>query len=160
MKKLTLGFAVAVLAFGVSTVFAANTNLSNGGLGQRAGDNANFGVAVCNNAAADLTASVPVVITANGVSVTVQSPASIGANTCAYIYVPYNSFNMIGGTSYTVNVVIDGGNSASYTATMPGSVLGASTTGASQARINLMALEIQLLNTVISKLELLLGISH
>src|SRR5258708_5146879 len=111
MKKLSIGFAVIALVMGASTAFAANTNLSNGGLGQRAGDNTNFGVAVCNNASTDLTASVPVTITANGIPMTVQSAAPISANTCAYTYVPYSSFNMVGGVPYAVSVVIDGGNS-------------------------------------------------
>ena len=160
MNKLTIGVAVT-LVFAASTAFASTINLTNGGLGQRSNDPTSFGFAVCNNATADLTAAVPTLVAANGVSLTVQSPAPIAAGACDYAYVPYSSFNMESGSSYSVAVSINGGAASNYSVTVPGgSVLGASAVSPDQARQNLMASEIILLQEVISKLQSLLGITN
>jgi hypothetical protein len=161
MNKLTLGVGLAVLMV-VSTsavVFAAGANVTSGALGQRASDASSFGVAVCNNGTADQTASVPFSATANGVTVSGQSGSPITAGACTYTYLPYASFNMIGGSTYSVQVGIAGADTQTYSVTVPGSVLGASTVNGAvdQNRINLMATEIQLLRQLIALIQMKLG---
>lgn len=164
MKKLTFSaVAVAVFALGASTVFAANMTLTSGGLGHQGGDVLTFGFAVCNGGATALTTSVPVTVSANGVVVNTESPAPIAPGACEYAYLPYASFNMTGGETYSVNVTVDPNktvisntnNQSSYTLAVPetGAVLGASSVN----RINLLANEIQLVQSVISKIESILG---
>ena len=65
---------------------------------------------------------------------------------------------MIGGGTYTVQVAISGGDTKSYSVTVPGSVLGASTGPIDQNRIDLMATEVQLLRQLISLLQIKLGL--
>jgi len=166
MNKFTIGFGVAVITVvSVSTIaFAAGANLTGGSIGQRANDASSFGFAVCNSGAAAQTASVPVTVTANGVTVSSQSSPSITAGACVYTYLPYASFNMIGGKSYMVQVAITGASAQSYSVKVPGSVLGASTVNPAvagpvdQNRINLMATEVQVMKQLISILKTNLGL--
>jgi len=153
-----------------AVAFAAGANLTGGSIGQRASDASSFGFAVCNNGAAAQTVSVPVTVTANGVTVSSQSNPSIAAGACSYTYLPYASFTMTGGKSYTVQVAIDGAAAQSYSVTVPGSVLGASTVNPTvtgpvgqvgpvdQNRINLMATEVQVMKQLISLLKAKLGL--
>ena len=159
MNKLTVGLGLAVLTVvSVSAVaFAAGANLAGGSIGQQASNSSSFGFAVCNNGTSAQDAAVPVTVTANGVSVQSQSNPSIAAGACSYTYIPYASFNMIGGTTYTVQVAISGGDTESYSVTVPGSVLGASTGPVDQNRIMLMATEVQLLHQLIALLQAKLG---
>ncbi|HEX4104114.1 MAG TPA: hypothetical protein VHZ04_01385 [Candidatus Paceibacterota bacterium] len=127
MKSLTVSalglFAVALPALSL----AASITLTNGGLGQIAADTTNFGVAICNGSKTALSASVPVSVTANGVSETTNSAGSIAAGVCEYTYLPYSQFNMQAGGTYSVAVAIDPNhtvitntnNQTSYSVTVP-----------------------------------------
>lgn len=150
-----------MIGMSVLPAFAATgVTLVNSGLGQRASDTANFGLAVCNVGTQDATQATPVVVTANGQTVTLSSPAlKVGA--CGYVYTSYASLGMTAGSTYSVSVVIDpnqnGGasNSATYSVTVPGKVLGASTMSAStrqQMLAQLASLQAQL-QALLSKLH-------
>ena len=120
-------FAVAALAV-AGSAFAAGTILSNGGLGQVAGNTQSFGVAVCNGGTATVAQSVPISVTSNGQSASVPSNAPIAPGVCTYSYVNYNALNMSAGGTYSVNVTIDPShtvisntnNQANYSVTVPG----------------------------------------
>ncbi|HVM76758.1 MAG TPA: hypothetical protein VMU07_01240 [Candidatus Paceibacterota bacterium] len=148
MKNITMGVVVAVAAVIVMVAPAmAAANLTSGSIGQRASDASTFGIAVCNNGATAQNSSVPVSITANGTAVSISSAAPIKPGACSYSYVSYASFHMIGGRTYSVQVSVNGGALQAYTVTMPGSVLGASTSGSSDdaLRAQLLSLLQQLL---------------
>ena len=127
MKRLTVS-ALGLLAVALPALsLAASITLTNGGLGQIAGNTAEFGIAVCNGGATALSASVPVSVTANGVNASVSSASSIAPGACAYTYLPYSQFNMQAGETYTVAVAIDpnhtaitnANNETSYSVTVP-----------------------------------------
>ncbi len=166
MNKLIVGFSFAVITVvSVSAIaFAAGAVIVNGSLGQRANDASSFGFSVCNNGTAAQTTAASVVVTANGVSVPSQSGSTIAPGTCSYTYLPYSTFNMIGGKSYAVKVAVSGGDTQTYAITVPGSVLGASIVNTSvagpidQNRINLMATEVQVMKQLISILKAKLGL--
>ena len=120
MKKILLIAAIASFVLPVATTFAAST-LVNGGLGQSAVDQSNFGLAVCNHGKTALTDPASLTVTANGQTVNAQSAAPISAGACAYTNVSYAEFNMQAGQTYDVSVSINGGASSSYSVTMPGS---------------------------------------
>jgi hypothetical protein len=135
MKGLVIsavGFLAVVLP---ALSLAAGVTLTNGGLGQVAGNASSFGVAVCDGGKSALTASVPVSVTANGVSISTNSASNIAAGACEYTYVPYSQFNMQAGNTYTVNVTIDSNhatitntnNQTSYSVTVPSSATAAGT---------------------------------
>lgn len=135
MKVLALS-AVGLLAVVLPALsLAAGYTLTNGGLGQIAGNTANFGVAVCNGGKTATTASVPMAVTANGVGITTNSASNIAAGACAYTYLPYSEFNMQAGKAYDVSVAIDPNHTAitntnnqtSYTVTVPSSTGNAGT---------------------------------
>jgi hypothetical protein len=111
--------------------------LQHAGVGQKAGDTANFGVAICNNGTQSVPGATPFQVTANGkaVNATVAGPLAAGA--CKYTYLAYSSFGMTVGNTYSVVVSIDPSHTvttntdapATYSITVPsaGKVLGAST---------------------------------
>ncbi len=165
MRNLTisLGLIAVIGALVAAPAFAAS-NVVLGGVGQRATDGSTFGFSVCNNGASAVTAPVPVTVVANGETTNTQSASSIASGACAYTYLPYSSFGMIGGHSYSVQISLNGGAPVSYTVTMPGAVLGASTVNLAvagpvdQNRINLMANEVVLMHQLISLLQNKLGL--
>jgi len=124
MKNTIKTAVVAVLGMAAIAIpaasFAATATLKNGGVGQVAGNTASFGVAVCNKGSKVVTASVPVTVTVNGASTEVSSAPSIAAGACAYTYVSYASLGMQPGKTYSATVTINGGDTASYTITVPG----------------------------------------
>jgi hypothetical protein len=142
-----------------STALAAGATIVSGSIGQRSNDNSNFGVSSCNRGDVASQASVPLSVTANGITVTSQSAASIAPGACSYTYFPYTSFNMKNGQTYTVQTVTAGGASASYSITVPGgAVLGASATSPDQSHIDLLATQYRLVQQLISLLQKALGL--
>lgn len=148
MKKYTtvvLGGSAVALVVGAgllaASAFAAGVTLTNGGLGQVATNHQQFGVAVCNGGKASVAQSVPVSISANGVTVSVASVAPIAAGQCAYTYVTYSGLNMAAGGTYSVSATIDpnhtvitnSNNQASYTVAVPAASVAAQTSGAGQS---------------------------
>jgi len=128
-KNVLMAGALGLLAVALPALSqAAGVTLTNGGLGQSAGNASQFGVAVCNGGKTSVTASVPVSVSANSVNATVDSASSIAAGACAYTYLPYNQFGMKAGSTYTVSVTIDpnhtmatnANNQTSYSVTVPG----------------------------------------
>lgn len=133
------GVAMAGLFIAIVPALAASAVvLGHAGIGQKAGDTANFGVAICDNGTQATAGAVPFAVTANGktVSATVSGPLAAGA--CQYTYLAYSSFGMTSGSSYSVTVTIDPNQTvttnvaapANYMLTVPGpvgQVLGAST---------------------------------
>lgn len=133
-KSLNGGAAIAgliamVFAAIPAASFAAGVVLRNGGLGQAASNESQFGVAVCNGGTVAVTKSVPVSIAANGKSASVTSASAIAPGACEYSYVSYSQFAMRAGATYSVAVTIDpqktlitnSDNQASYSVTVPGS---------------------------------------
>lgn len=129
-NRLILAGAAAVIAVSVLPAFAASgVVLSNGGIGQRVSDPSNFGIAICNKGSKSLAQAVPLWITANGKSATINSAAPIAAGSCGYSYASYASLSLAAGNTYTVSVIIDPDKSvvgagtntqANYTITVPG----------------------------------------
>lgn len=157
MNKTIAGVA-ALFALTASTAFASAPTLVNGGFGQRTTDESTFGFAICNQGTEDLTAPTPVSVAANGVTVSAQSASPIAAGACGYTYLSYDQFNMIGGHTYSIQVDV-AGNTQTYTATVPGAVLGASISNVpeSQTQLALMSTEIQLIEKLISLVRTALG---
>ena len=134
---MVLGFAVAgwgALAF---SAFAASVVLTNGGLGQIAGNTQSFGLAVCNGGAVTIAQSVPILVSVNGTTATITSAASIAPGVCEYSYANYNQLGMVAGQTYSVNTTIDpnrtlisnSNNQATYSITVPAAQTAAVTTG-------------------------------
>ena len=161
MKKIVMimGLTAVALLIACAPVFAA-ASVTAGSIGQRANDASTFGIAVCNTGDAAQTASVPVAVTANGTTISAQSASPIAAGTCAYTYLSYASFAMVGGHAYPAQVSVNSGAPSAYTINVPGSVLGASAVISTpdQARANLMATEIVLLKQLIVLLQKKLGL--
>lgn len=99
---------------------AATSDLTNGGLGQSAGNMQSFGVAVCNSGGKATTQSVQISVTANGETVTIPSAASIKPGACAYSYLDYSQLGMQTGGTYTVTATLDTSHVATYSVTVPG----------------------------------------
>lgn len=97
--------AIAIAIAG--TVFAATAAITAGSVGQRAGDPTTFGVSVCNGGSGAFSQVLPMSVTANGETVSANSSSPIPAGGCAYTYLPYASFSMAAGQSYTITVAID-----------------------------------------------------
>lgn len=126
---------LSVVAFAMAGVAFAATGsiLTNGGVGQVAGNSQSFGVAVCNGGTTATSLAVPVLVSANGASVTASSEPSIQPDACAYTYVDYSQFGMTAGQTYSVVATIDPGhtviknsdNAATYTVTMPSAQMAA-----------------------------------
>ena len=136
-----------VIAVGLSTVLAiamsanaAGITLTNGGFGQRSGDVGSFGFAVCDSGSVLFSGGVPISVTANGVPDVVSFTSPLAASSCGYTYLPYASFNMVPGNTYSISVTIDPqhslitniNNQATYASVMVpsasrGQVLGART---------------------------------
>jgi hypothetical protein len=156
MKKITIFAALAVVGLiGSAMVAFADTGvvLVNSGLGQKAGDVTDFGVAVCDQGSVALSHAVPISVTVNGVTVSANSPASLAVGGCGYTYLNYHSFNLSTGQTYSVQTIIDpqgttvsnSNTQALYSMTVPsGAVLGASAIS-SAVRAQLLA---QLANMV------------
>lgn len=146
-QKLAVGAVVAVIGFmglaGVSFA-ASGVVLTNAGLGQKTGDSAHFGVAICNEGGVSLATPAPLSLTANNVTVTAASISPLAAGACGYTYFSYASFGMSAGQTYSVQVAIDPAGTlgasvevpVSYKVTVPpgGQVLGVSTVGETQAQ--------------------------
>lgn len=150
------------LAFGLvlvaSVAFASGATLVNGSVGQRSNDNTTFGVSVCNNGSAVSGGSVPISVTANGVTTIGQSANAINPGDCDYTYFPYATFSMQNGQTYTVQISVNGAADSSYSVTVPGGVvLGASITAPSQNQINLLATEYRVMQQLITLLQKALG---
>jgi hypothetical protein len=139
-KKVGLGVivgAVAVLGFATVSLAASGLTLVSAGLGQKAGDTMQFGVAICNQGGSSLASPAPLSVTANNTTVVVNSAAPLSVGACGYAYLSYGTFGMSAGKTYSVQVVIDPnktlgatiGAPAFYTVAVPsaGSVLGANT---------------------------------
>ena len=151
-----------MIGMSVLPAFAATgVTLVNSGLGQRASDTANFGLAVCNVGTQDATQAASVVVTANGKTVTLSSPV-LAVGVCGYVYTSYAGLGMTAGNTYSVSVVIDPNqtvsatNSATYSVTVPaGQVLGASTmsTSARQQMLAQLANLEAMLQALLSKLH-------
>jgi hypothetical protein len=128
IKSSTLAGLMFLIA---SSAFAATFTLTNGGLGQTVANTQQFGVAVCNKSTANLTQSVPIVVTTNGESATISSASTIQAGSCEYSYLPYSQLGMKSGETYSVNVTIDPQNSVIsnsdnatvYNVTVPGQAM-------------------------------------
>jgi hypothetical protein len=127
MKKiLSIAGLTAILI--PAATFAAGISLNNGGVGQVASNPSQFGISVCNNGSAAVTQSVPVSVSVNGQTATVQSAAPIAGGACAYAYLDYSQFGMQAGNTYSASVTIDpqktaitnSDNQASYSVAVPG----------------------------------------
>ena len=107
-KSIILGFA-SFLLVGTAMVAqaAGGATLVNGGFGQRNGDVAQFGFAICNQGQSAFSQAVPVSVNANGITKTVIWTGSLAPKACGYSYVPYSNFNMQAGSKYTITVAID-----------------------------------------------------
>ena len=155
--KYAAGVALVFLMGG--TAFAAgNVVLNNGPFSL--GSGSSFGYSVCDRGTAPFSGSVPVLISANGVSQTVSFSSPLAAGACGTSYLPYATFNMNAGKSYTIKATIDPAfsvvsntdNLVSYgtiavPATAGGQVLGATTISASEVNFllnELMAAETEL----------------
>lgn len=148
VKNINLAVGVSAVLLGVvaSSAFAAGVVLTNGGLGQAAANQQSFGIAVCNGSAVAINKTVPVTVSANGITIPMVSAPSIAAGQCAYSYVNYNQFNMKAGQSYTVAVTIDpnktvitnANNQATYTVAVPNQQ-GTTTAANSSANGNFIA---------------------
>jgi hypothetical protein len=97
-------FAVFGMALSAS---AAGVILTNGGFGQRSGETAHFGFAVCNGGTVAFSGNVPVTVSANNITQTITVASSIPVASCTYSYLPYATFNMVPGYTYSVSVTID-----------------------------------------------------
>jgi hypothetical protein len=164
----TLGVIAGVVFFGINMAMAGSAMatgaggiLQNAGLGQKAGDPNNFGIAVCNNGSQATSQAVPVSITANNTATTLQIPAPLNAKQCTYSYVPYSSFSMKTGVNYSVQVTIDSNRtfatnpdtSATYSVTVPGGAVLGATTMSDSERATLTAQ----LSAMIAQLQVLLA---
>lgn len=128
-KVLTLSALALAAAVIPAMSFAAGMTLVNGGLGEVASQPSSFGVSICNQGATALTTPVPVLVTSNGESATVNSMAPIAPGACAYSYLAYGQLGMTAGNTYSVIVTIDPNDTvianttaqtASYSVTVPG----------------------------------------
>ena len=119
-KTFILGLATVGL-FGslVFSAFAAGVVLTNGGLGQVAGNTTSFGLAVCNGGTKAISQSVPVAVSANNQTVTISSAASIQPGACEYSYANYADLGMVAGQTYSVSVTINSTSQANYSVTVP-----------------------------------------
>jgi len=149
----SLGVAMAASASGAS--------LANGGFGQRSTDPSSFGFAVCNKDTAAFSGSVPVSVVANGVTQNISVAESLTAGACAYSYLPYATFNMTAGNTYSITVTVNGQDQATYASILvpsAGKVLGASTMSAAQRAylLNELANAEALLKVLLAKLNALL----
>jgi hypothetical protein len=131
MKKIFITLlSVAALALPALSL-AASVTLTNGGLGQIAGNTQNFGVAVCNGGSATVSQSVPVAVTVGSQTGSILSASSIKAGACAYSYLAYSTFGMQAGNTYSVAVTIDPqhtvitntNNQTTYSVTVPGNAV-------------------------------------
>lgn len=142
-RGVVLGFSLVVLAASAiaALALAAGVTLTNGGLGQVAGNTQSFGVAVCNGGASAVSQSVPVTVSSNGQTATVSSAAPIAAGVCTYSYVNYGALGMAAGQAYSVSVTIDpnktvisnSNNQATYSVTVPPATVAAANPGATTA---------------------------
>ncbi|HVN26033.1 MAG TPA: hypothetical protein VMT99_00050 [Candidatus Paceibacterota bacterium] len=140
-----------VASAAVLPAFAAGNALTVNSIGQRSDDLSTFGFSVCNADWQTQTSAVPVTVEANGVSVVSQSAAPIEPGACAYTYLPYSQFGMVGGRTYGVQISLAGAGTQSYSVTVPGEVLGAST--ASPTQLALMEQELALLEQLLALLQ-------
>src|ERR1700676_3570056 len=106
------GVMVIVLGLSIMLGTTMSTNaaaiaLTNGGFGQRRGDVGSFGFAVCDNGSVPFSGSVPISVTANGVTEVVSFTTPLTPSSCSYVYLPYASFNMVPGNTYSISVTID-----------------------------------------------------
>ncbi len=126
MKKYLISI-IGLAALLPAASFAASAVLKNGGLGQVASNQTQFGVAVCNGGSVGISQSVPVSVSTNGETATVSSVAPIASGACEYSYVPYGQLGMQAGQTYSVVVTIDPAKTlvaksdeATYSVTVPG----------------------------------------
>ncbi len=156
-NKLTFAGAAAGMAVGVGLLIAAAPAfaatailLQHAGVGQKARDSASFGVAICNNGTQSVPGATPFTATVNGATVSANVAGTLIAGACKYTYLPYGSFGMTAGNTYTVVVSIDPSHTianattdapATYSVTVPGAgkVLGANTSMSSAERTSLLA---------------------
>jgi len=134
-KLMYAGVVAAFLAAAIPAL-AATTGIAlrHAGIGQKAGDTANFGVAICNNGTQTISGSTPFTVTANGHTANVVVVGPLAGGSCKYTYLAYSSFGMAAGATYSVNVSIDPSHTvtsnvdapAVYSLKVPGQVLGAS----------------------------------
>lgn len=107
-KKTILAVNLIVGIFlGTMGASASGVILYNNGIGQRSNDAINFGFQICNSGSKDLTQSVPVLVSANNKAVATKSVYPIARGACAYSYLPYSKFAMVGGQFYAIKVTID-----------------------------------------------------
>ncbi|MDE2018867.1 MAG: hypothetical protein KGJ13_00805 [Patescibacteria group bacterium] len=135
-KLIFSGIVVGLLAATLPALAAVpGVQLGHGGIGQKAGDTTDFGVAICNNGAQTVSA-VPFAVTLNGKTVAATVDGPLSAN-CQYTYLTYSIFDVTAGNTYSATVAIDPNHIlgtaavaalATYTITVPvgGQVLGAS----------------------------------
>jgi hypothetical protein len=135
-KLIYAGVAMSLLVVVAPAFAASGAVLSHAGVGQKAGDVTTFGIAVCNNGDQQISQSVPISARANGRTVSTYVNGPLNAGACAYSYLSYDMFGMVGGQTYSVLVDIDPQHSitqsvepqAAYSVAVPsGQVLGAST---------------------------------
>lgn len=160
------GFSILLLAPMVPA-FAASVVLTNGGLGQVAGNTQSFGIAVCNKGTQALGQSVPLSVSAAGQVAAIESTAPTPAGSCSYTYVNYSQFGMTAGQTYTVTVTIDpqhtltsnANNQATYDVTVPGTSAQAETETqtAASGNNNLLAYLGSVLVNFFSALKSILG---
>jgi hypothetical protein len=160
-KTIIFGGLVFAVAMSVAPAFAASgVALVNSGLGQKSGDVANFGVAVCNNGSQDLVQSVPIVVTANGQTNAVSSPSLLKAGSCNYSYLSYASFNMASGQTYQATVTIDpnriaatnSDTKATYNVTVPSGQVHGESTMSEATRQTLLAQLASMINVLLGLL--------
>src|SRR5665213_526323 len=105
-----VGVVMVSLMSVAGVTVAASVVLTNGGLGQVAGNTQSFGLAVCNNGKQAVMQPVPVLVSANGMATTISSASSIQPGVCQYSYANYSDLAMMAGQTYAVSVTIDPGH--------------------------------------------------
>jgi len=163
-NKLIIASIMAGMLAASVPALAANSAivLQHGGIGQKAADPNNFGVAVCDKGTQSAS-GVPLQVTANGITVNATAFGPIQAGGCTYTYLSYASFGMAKGKIYSVQVAIDPNQTittnidapATYTIKVPGGkVLGASTMSDAerQSLLNQLASMEAMLQSLLAKL--------